>query len=150
MVLPTKVGKQRGFGRGLLFTILSLGLYSIYWNYKAHNEIFEQFELKKEGRDENIILLIFGLVVFPVLWFYQLKAIENLNYARERLGLPKAITGVEFLLWTTVGILLLLLGPLVGYAKLQKSVNEVWDRYDQRKAELVTQGQTPAAPAPLM
>ncbi|MHB8605396.1 MAG: DUF4234 domain-containing protein [Thermoplasmatota archaeon] len=187
MVLPMKVGKQRSFSRGLLLTVVTFGIYGIYWNYKAHNEVFEQFELKKEGRDENIILLILGLVIFqPLYWFYQYRAVENDNYVRSRLGLPVIFTAGAFLLWEIVPFAMLLalavpiivfgvvagglgrgvlggtfalLGLLavaamvsaaVGYAKLQESLNGIWDRYDQRALELAAQGVAPAAPPPLM
>jgi hypothetical protein len=196
MVLPNKVGKQRSFGRGLLFTILSLGIYSYYWNYKVHNELFEQFELKKEGRDEGIVFFIVGIFVSVILWIFQYKAVENLNYVRARSGMPVRLTPGAFLAWRivpTVAAVVLLVplfvlapflffggdpgrateanaagfvgalvlvaivfvvvalgGQMVAYAKYQESLNEVWDRYDERRAALVAQGAVPPAPPPLM
>jgi hypothetical protein len=130
-MLDRKVGKQRPFWRGLLLTIVTLGIYGIYWNYKAHDEVFKQFELEKEGRDEGILFLVLGLIIGPLIWVYQYKFAENINHTRQELGLAEGVSSVEFLLWVTVGVLILV-GPAIGYYKLQNSINEIWTAYEDR------------------
>ncbi|MHB8605397.1 MAG: DUF4234 domain-containing protein [Thermoplasmatota archaeon] len=146
MVAPTKVGKQRSFGRGLLLTIVTFGIYSLYWNWQANKELFDQFELKKEGREDNMVWFIVGIILTPLLWVYQYKAVENVNYLRSRFGLPPLISPLAFLMWNIFGWILLLFGPLYAYNKLQHSINDVWDQYDRRAAELRAQGLAPATP----
>lgn len=145
MVKPAKVGKKRPFWRGLLLTIVTLGIYSYYWNYKAHHELYAQYDLEQEGRDEAIVWLILGILIGPLIWVYQYIFVNNVNFVRQRMGLPPGVSALEFLLWVTVGILLLIVvGPAIGYWKLQKSINETWDAYDARLRQM----QPPTAPAP--
>lgn len=125
MVLERRVGKPRGFLRGLALTVVSFGIYHWYWLYKAHNEIFQQFELGQDGRDDAVLFLVVGFFLAPLKWIYQYKFVENLNLVRGQRGLGEGVSAMEFLLWVTVGWLILV-GPVVGYYKLQTSINEVW------------------------
>ncbi len=98
MVLARKVGKERPFGLVVLLYVVTFGIYGIYWHYKAHAEVYKQFELDREGRDEGIVWLILGLVVFqPLLWVYQYMFVNNVKYVRERLRIGKGISPGAFL-----------------------------------------------------
>lgn len=131
MVLEREVGKRRSFWRGFLLTVVSFGIYAIYWNYKAHDEVFKQFELERQGEDEGIVFLILGVILTPFLWIYQYKFVENVNRVRrEELDMEEGVSSVEFLLWETVGILLLFLGPVIAYYKLQGSINDIWEAHE--------------------
>lgn len=125
MVLERRVGKKRGFLRGFLLTVVTLGVYGIYWNYKAHKEVFQQFEMESRGHDDGVLFLVLGLVIPPLIWVYQYKFVENIETVRQEMGLPEGVSAVEFLLWLTLGAFILV-GPLVGYYKLQSSINTVW------------------------
>lgn len=92
MVLATKVGRKRRFGAGLLLTIVTFGIYAVYWNYKAHNEIYRQFELARERRDEGMVWYVLGLVLPPFLLAYLWVFASNVRYVRERVGLRTAMT----------------------------------------------------------
>lgn len=124
-----RVGKPRGFLRGFLLTVVTLGLYGIYWNYTAHDEVFKQFDLEAQGEDMGTLFLILGLLFAPLLWVYQYKFVENVNQAREGLGLGEGVSAVEFLLWEIVGAIILV-GPIVAYYKLQTSINEAWEAHE--------------------
>lgn len=143
-MLPGKVGKQRGFWRGLLLTVVTLGIYGIYWNYQAHKELHRQFEMGAEGRSDAVLWLIFGVIFGLPMLVYHWKFVNNVNHARWKLGMKPGITPLAFLLWTTVGVLLLVVvGPAIGYYQLQNSVNEVWDQVD-RQTTLAPSAPTPA------
>lgn len=144
MVLPSKVGKQRGFGRGLLLTIVTLGIYGIYWHYKAHTELFEQYELGEKGMDDGVIFLIIGILFGPLLWVYQYKFVENVNALREELGMGEAISPLAFLLSVIIGWILLLIPVIWAFYKLQTGINEIWDAYD-RGIEAGSTGQVEAS-----
>lgn len=105
MVLATKVGRRRSFGVGLLLTIVTLGVYAVFWNYKAHNELYRQFELNRENRDEGMVWYVLGLILFPFLLAYLWVFAANVAYLRERIGLRQA---------TTPGRLVTILGLGVG------------------------------------
>lgn len=189
MVKAKKVGKRRPFWRGFLLTVVTFGIYGIYWNYKAHHEVFSQFDLDDEGRDEGVVWLVLGILFGPILWVYQYGFVRNVVYVRNRLGLGQGVTPKTFLALVIVGaavgiafvivaqvmvaavaepagetigedeaatvlaaVSLMLLGLVISvilmaiaYAKLQGSINALWDAYDRRVREL-TAPPAPSAP----
>lgn len=92
MVLATRVGRPRRFAVGLLLTIVTFGIYAVYWNYKAHNELYRQFELAREKRDEGMVWYVLGLVLPPFLVAYLWVFGSNVRYLRERVGLRVGMT----------------------------------------------------------
>lgn len=96
MVLTDKVGKERPFLRGLLLTVLTFGLYGIYWLYKAHDELYKQFELQHDKRDEATVWLIMGLLLPPLKFVYEWTFVSNVRYLRQRLGLYRSISPAAF------------------------------------------------------
>lgn len=133
MASDRTVGGPRSFRRGALLAAATLGLYALYWNYHAHREIHEQYELGRKGRPFGTALFLAGLVVPPVFWLYQRRFVRNLNAVRAHLDLPRDITAGEFLLWEVLGSLILV-GPFLAYYRLQRSVNDVWGRHEERQA----------------
>lgn len=131
MVLAMKVGKERSFGLVLLLGIVTFGVYFIYWHYKAHVEVFKQFELDREGRDEGIVWMILGYVLFqPLLWVYQYIFVKNIAYVRERLGLGGGITPGRFLGMTIPGGIVMAIGffmTLFGALMLASEAGDVDD-----------------------
>ena len=98
MVLTTKVGRERNFALVVLLFIVTFGIYGIYWNYKAHNEVYKQFELQAEGKSDGVIWLILGYIVFqPLLWVYHWIFISNTRDVRQRLGFQKSLSPGLFL-----------------------------------------------------
>lgn len=109
MVLGVRVGKRRGFWRGFLLSLGTVGFYAVYWNYKAHDEVYKQFELQRENRDEGVIWLLLGLIFPPLVFAYLWVFASNVAYVRERLRLPRGMTPARF-----VGYLGLGLGTLLA------------------------------------
>lgn len=104
LVLAERVGKKRSFLAGLLLSIATVGVYAIYWNYKAHNEIYKQFELAKENRDEGVAWYVLGLILLPFLVPYLWTVVSNVRYVRERMRLPQGITSARFITLISLGI----------------------------------------------
>lgn len=173
VVLATKIGRQRSFGLGLFLTIVTFGIYAVYWNYRAHNELYRQFELGREGRDEGMVWYVLGLVLPPFLLAYLWVFASNVTYLRERIGLKRAMTPARLVGFVGIGVgafavgiilleaafiasgptpteedvnaaidaaggtfLLLAIAAAVllaiGYAGLQRDINELWNAFDAR------------------
>lgn len=98
MVRATKLGKKRPFIRGFLLTIVSFGIYRYYWLYKAHIELYKQFELEDEGREDGVVWLILGLLIPVILYVYIYFFTKNLNELSRRLNLRNRITPLKFIL----------------------------------------------------
>ena len=113
MVLAQPVGRKRSFAVGLLLTIVTFGIYAVYWNYKAHNELYRQFELARENRDEGMVWYVLGLVVFPFLLAYFFVMAANVTYVRDRIGLPRRQTPARFLTLVSLAVAAVVVGLLV-------------------------------------
>lgn len=104
MVLATKVGKERSFVAGFFLTIVTFGIYAIYWNYRAHNELYRQFELEREGRDEGMVWYVLGLTLQPLLVAYMWIFSSNVDYLRRRIGLDRRATPGKFVSIAGTGV----------------------------------------------
>lgn len=113
MVRATKLGKERPWVRGFVLTVITFGIYGIYWLYKAHDEVFKQFEMDNEGRDEGIVWLILGLVFSPLIYVYQWMFVSNVNWVEHRLGLKARITPGQFIMLVIVPSLVVAAGSIV-------------------------------------
>lgn len=110
MVRATKMGKKRPFTRGFLLTVVSFGIYRYYWLYKAHIELYKQFELEDEGREDGVVWLILGLVIPVILYVYIYFFIKNLNELSQRLDLRNRITPLKFILVEVLAFIPLVVG----------------------------------------
>lgn len=112
VVLTRKVGTERSFPVVALLFVLTFGLYGIYWHYKVQNELYKQFELYQEPRDEGVVWLLYGYVVFrPLLWVFVYILVDNVQHVRARFGMPGTPTPARV-------VTLAVLGAIVGYAGL--------------------------------
>ncbi|MGB0653404.1 MAG: DUF4234 domain-containing protein [Thermoplasmatota archaeon] len=119
MVLAQKIGKERPFGIVLLLFVVTFGIYGIYWHYKAHNEVYRQFELGSEGKDEGIVWLILGYVLFqPLLWVFQWTFVSNVRTVRERLGFKQNLSPGNFLALVIIPAVLAFLAAIAFYIPL--------------------------------
>lgn len=169
MVLAEPVGKKRSFTRGLLLTIATFGVYAIYWNYRAHNEVYRQFELEHERRDEGMVWYVLGLIIPPLLIAYLWTFSSNVDHVRRRIGLARRWTAGRFIATFGVAVGLLtaalvmvaipniqfpveLVGSAVlaglilagvAYAGLQRDINELWDAWAARVTHLRAQTVAP-------
>lgn len=116
LVLTGAVGKKRHPLRGFLLTIVTFGIYRYYWIYKAPTEVYRQFELDREGRDDSVVWLILGILLPVLILVYDWKAVENVRYVRARLGLQGGITPAKFTLLpvaiAAVGFVVIVVGGL--------------------------------------
>lgn len=117
-------GKQRSFFRGLALTLGTLGLYALYWHYKAFKEVFDQDARMTFPLVAWVLLLVPLTTVLGLIWL-SVMGIMTLNHARRSLGMRDGVSPGEFLAWVFVGMLILV-GPFIGYYRLQTSMNEYW------------------------
>jgi hypothetical protein len=111
------LGSNRGVVFVILISIVTLGIYYLYWVYKSHEEIKEH-----SGQGIGGVL---GLVIAILLGFitpFVLPSEIRKMYEREgRESRASGWTG----LWATLG-LLILVGPIVWFVKVQGALNRYW------------------------
>ena len=114
MNAPGSLGKQRGTGACILLTIVTIGIYPLYWIYKVHSEI-KQHSDAGLGGGIALLLFVFIAVVTP---FITASEVGGLYDRRGQSQPVSAITG----LW----ILLPLIGPIVWFVKTNAALNRYW------------------------
>ena len=109
------LGRQRGIGFAILMTIITLGIYSIYWVFKTQDEIKEH-----SGQGVGGVLgLVIYIVVSVVTWFL----------VPSEVGKMYKLDGREapFSGWTGLWFLLPIIGAFVWFIKVQGSLNRYWE-----------------------
>jgi hypothetical protein len=108
------LGKVRNAAAVVILSIITLGIYHLYWTYQVYREL-------KEHTSEGIgpvIGLVIAFLINPVNWFVMPSEIGNM-YARA--GQTKPVSGATGF-WNLI--------PLVGFiiwtVKVQHALNRAW------------------------
>jgi hypothetical protein len=112
-----EVGKIRGTGICILLAVVTLGIYTLVWFYKTHDEMKRHSGQGLGGLIALLLAFFFGIVM-P---YITSNEVGNL-YARRGQRQPvSALTG----LWYFPGIFILI-GPLVWFIKTNGALNAHW------------------------
>jgi hypothetical protein len=98
----------------VIFSIITLGIYFLYWTYQVFREL-------KEHTGQGIgpiIALVIGIVVSPVNWFVLPSEIGNMYSAAGR---EKPVSGATGF-WNFIP----LIGWIIWVVKVQGALNRAW------------------------
>ena len=113
--LPTgPLGKPRSAGLVILLSIVTFGIWTIVWSYQNGEELKQRTGQGLGG----VAYLLITLLISPVTMFLMASEVEQL-YRRE--GKEPPITTI-WGLW----FLLPLIGNLIWYVRIQRSLNGYW------------------------
>ena len=109
------LGKERGVAFVIVISIVTLGIYALYWDYKTLEE------MKQHTGDGvgGVIGLVIGLVI-GIVNFFVIPSEVGKMYRSD--GREAPITG-----WTGLWVLLPLVGFIVWVVKVQRSLNRYWE-----------------------
>ncbi len=111
-----QLGETRSIGLSILLAIVTLGIYAIYWTYKAQEEI-KRYSGNGVG---GVLGLVIYIVISPVTFFV---VPSEVRYMYEDLdGQTSPVRGT-----TGLWILLPLAGPIVWFVKVQRALNRYWE-----------------------
>ncbi len=99
----------------ILISIITCGIYFLYWTYKVFEEM-KQYSGEGVG---GVIGLVIGIIVSPVNWFLMPSEVGNMY---ERTGREKPVRGV-----TGFWNLIPLIGTIIWIVKVQNALNEFWE-----------------------
>ena len=123
------LGHPRGIGFAIVMTIVTLGLYSLYWVFKTQDEVKNH-----SGQGVGGVLgLVIYVVVGIITWFLVPSEVGKM-YTQD--GRPAPFSG-----WTGLWLLLPLVGPFVWFIKIQGALNRYWES----KSAVVPPAEPPAA-----
>ena len=115
MPVPQReVGKPRSIGLTILLAVVTFGIWTVLWSFWNGEEL-------KRYRNDGLgggIYLVIALLIQPVLMFMMADEVAKLY---EQDGQEAPITAV-WGLW----FLLPLIGHIIWYVRMQKSLNDFW------------------------
>lgn len=112
------IGKVRSTGACIALTIVTLGIYSLYWYYATHDE------MKKHTGDGlggglALVLAIFIGIASPFL------SSSEVGKLYERRGMRAPVSGVTGL-WFLLLCWFFLVGAIVWFVKTNGALNAYW------------------------
>ena len=108
---PGPLGKQENIGKQILLSIVTFGLYGIYWAYKSHEEVKQHSGQGVGGVVGAVIYVVVGIVTLFLLPS-EIKAMYERDGKESPVG-----PGTAF--W-------ILLFGIPWYVKCQTALNEYW------------------------
>lgn len=108
------LGTPRSIGKSILLAVVTLGIYTLVWTYKTHQELKSH---SGEGVG-GVIGLVIYILISPVTYFVVPSEIRK---TCEQNGGTSPVRGIMGL-W----ILLPLIGPIVWFVKVQGALNGYW------------------------
>lgn len=112
------VGQIRSTGMCILLTVVTLGIYSLVWYYKTHEEMKAHSGTGIGG----VVAVLLAIFVGPVAPFLSSNEVGQLYERRGQVKPVSALTGLWFLLlgW------FFLVGAFVWFIKTNGALNAYW------------------------
>ena len=128
-----QLNDKRGLLKYFLLTVITLGIYQFYFYAVAAKEI--NIACKDDGRNTfgfwiTFILGVFTGGLFYIIWYVLL--VSRMNDFLATKGVEKRITPLGYLLWDTIG-LLIIVGPFIAMHKLLHTMNDCASLYNENK-----------------
>ena len=107
------LGQERGVGFAIVMTLVTLGIYGLYWFYKSYSEV-------RAHRGEGVGGLVGLLLCFIIVGYFKLPQYVGRMYRAEGNENPpvSGLTG----LWGFVPYV----GGFIYIAKVQGALNSYW------------------------
>jgi len=110
------LGQPRGIGFAIVISIITLGLYTLYWVFKTQDEVKEHSGIGVGG----VLGLVIYILISPITWFLIPSDVGKMFRADGR--------AAPFTGWTGLWMLLPLVGIFVWFIKIQGELNRYWEQ----------------------
>ena len=104
----------------ILLSIITCGIYEIYWLFKVSGEVNNALG---EERISAPLYFLLGLLCFPLIFVGMYKLDIGILDIRSRIGLPANKNFVLWLILSFFGV-----GVIVFQYQVQSQLNEIWER----------------------
>ena len=114
----------------LILSVLTFGLYSIWFTYKMKEDV--NTICREDGKNTPglIVLFLLSIVtcgIYALIWQWQLC--ERISEYERRHNMPNDISGIKYYAWTILGYFLCGIGPFVAMYLLIKGLNNISIKY---------------------
>jgi hypothetical protein len=109
------LGHPRGIAFAIVISIITLGIYSLYWVFKTQEEVKEHAGIGVGG----VLGLVIYILISPITWFLVPSEVGKRFRADGR---QAPFTG-----WTGLWLLLPIIGTFVWFIKVQGALNRYWE-----------------------
>lgn len=110
--------RERGIAISIILSIVTCGIYGIYWFICLTNEVESASEDKTMSSGGVAFLLtIITCGIYGLYWAYKMGKL--LSVAKEKNNLPSEDNSVLFLVLQLIGF------AIINYALIQNSLNEI-------------------------
>jgi hypothetical protein len=109
------IGQPRGIAFVIVLSIVTFGIYNLYWVYKD----FEEMKVHTGQGIGGVLALVIALLIHPVIWFVMPSEVGKMYRDDGRAG---PMTG-----WTGLWMLLPIVGWFVWTIKIQGALNRYWE-----------------------
>jgi len=109
--------KKRSILVCVLLSLVTCGLYDIYWMIVMNNELNEA--TNKQNATSGAVAFLFSLItcgIYSLYWFYKMG--ENVDIIRTRAGIPSANHGILYLIIGLFGF------GIVNFCLMQDTLNK--------------------------
>jgi hypothetical protein len=118
------LGKPRSTGWTIVLSIITLGIYSMYWYYKTFEEM-KQHRGSGLGGAMSVVLNVIGIFVGVTSLVLPYIHSSEVGQLYELRGQQKPVSGLTGL-WVFPGIFILV-GPIVWFVKTNGALNRYWE-----------------------
>ena len=124
--------RRRSFGAYLILSIITCGIYSIFFWYSFTEDVNRMCAGDGEDSPNYIVVLLLSIItcgIYGLYWFY--KQANRMRNAAPRYGVSITEGGGDFLIWYLVGIVFCFVGSLISYHIIIKNCNILADGYNR-------------------
>lgn len=128
------ISTNRGVIKYILLTILTLGIYAFWYQYKIAkdiNTICAGDGKHTGGLLKFMFLGVLTLGIYIFVWYF--KTANRLAENAERYGVEVPANGVIVILWKLFGFLLFGIGSLIADHIIMKSTNILAEAYNKKR-----------------
>jgi uncharacterized membrane protein len=120
-------------------TLITLGIYGLYWYYKANEEIKNYTKDDTISPVRSLMAFIFGWLIIVPPFIAAYNTAKHVQEMEQRAGVQQQIE-------PALAVIFLILIAIVIGLYVQEHMNRVWDRAAGRQAPVTPPPQPPAIP----
>lgn len=110
--------QQRNIATCIIFSIITCGIYGLYWLVKLNDETNILVEEQNPTSGGMVLLLmIITCNIYGLYWMY--KQGEKLDTAKTAKGMPSSNSGILYIILSFIGL------GIVSYALMQNEINNL-------------------------